>query len=164
MAFVIDFKGNWDEYLPLIEFAFNNSYHWSIAMAPFETLYGRWCRSPIVLFEVDEFAIVGLESIYEVVEKVWLIKDNLKMSQSRQKSYINNRKRDLDFMVGDLVYLKITFMKRVMRFGRKGNLVPIMWGQMRLWNALRMLPNSWNHQLNWLRCIRWSMCQFLKSA
>ncbi|WMV50499.1 hypothetical protein MTR67_043884, partial [Solanum verrucosum] len=47
--FVIDFKGNWDDHLPLIEFAYNNSYHSSIGMATFEALYGRRCRSPIVL-------------------------------------------------------------------------------------------------------------------
>ncbi|XP_015068706.1 uncharacterized protein LOC107013265 [Solanum pennellii] len=93
-------------------------------MAPFEALYGRICRSPIWWFEVGEFAIIGTEEIYEVVEKVRLIRDRLKMAQSRQKSYADNRKRDLEFMVGDLVYLKISFMKRVMRFGRKGKLSP----------------------------------------
>ncbi|WMV25598.1 hypothetical protein MTR67_018983 [Solanum verrucosum] len=46
-ACVIDFKGNWDDHLPLIEFSYNNSYHSSIGKAPFEELYGRRCRSPI---------------------------------------------------------------------------------------------------------------------
>ena len=43
---VLDFKGSWDQYLPLVEFAYNNSYHSSIGMAPYEALYGRKCRSP----------------------------------------------------------------------------------------------------------------------
>ncbi|WMV24364.1 hypothetical protein MTR67_017749 [Solanum verrucosum] len=47
MACVIDFKGNWDYHLPLIDFAYNNNYHSSIQMAPYEALYGRRCRSPI---------------------------------------------------------------------------------------------------------------------
>ena len=47
-ACVIDFKGSWDEHLPLIEFAYNNSYHASIQMAPFEALYGRKCRYLLV--------------------------------------------------------------------------------------------------------------------
>ncbi|WMV13915.1 hypothetical protein MTR67_007300 [Solanum verrucosum] len=47
---VIDFKGNWDVHLPLIEFVYNNSYHSSIGMVPFEVLYGRMCRSPIGWF------------------------------------------------------------------------------------------------------------------
>jgi len=51
-ACVIDFKINWDHHLPLIEFAYNNSYHSSIGMSPFEALYGRRCRSPIGWFEL----------------------------------------------------------------------------------------------------------------
>ena len=46
-ACMIDFKGDWDDHFPLIEFSYNNSYHSSIGMAPFEELYGRRCRSPI---------------------------------------------------------------------------------------------------------------------
>ena len=42
---VLDFKGSWDQYLPLVEFAYNNSYHSSIGMAPYEVLYDRRCRS-----------------------------------------------------------------------------------------------------------------------
>lgn len=46
-ACVLDFGGKWSEYLPLAEFAYNNSYQSSIQMAPYEALYGRPCRSPI---------------------------------------------------------------------------------------------------------------------
>ena len=79
---------------------------------------GEKCRSPIGWFEVNEFALIGPEVVYEVVEKVRLIMDRLKTAQSRQKSYTNNWKRDLEFMVGDLVYLNISPMKEVMRFGK----------------------------------------------
>ena len=51
-ACVIDFKGSWDEHLPLVEFFYNNSYHSAISMDPFEDLYGRRCRSLIRLLEV----------------------------------------------------------------------------------------------------------------
>ena len=44
---VIDLKGNWDNNFSLMEFAYNNSYHSSISMAPYEALFGRRCRSPI---------------------------------------------------------------------------------------------------------------------
>ena len=44
---IIDFKVNWDKHLPLVVFAYNNSYHSSISMAHYEALYGRRCRSPI---------------------------------------------------------------------------------------------------------------------
>ncbi|KAK4388581.1 hypothetical protein Sango_2464700 [Sesamum angolense] len=46
-ACVIEFRGNWDDHLPLMEFAYNNIFHSSIGMAPYEALYGRKCRSPI---------------------------------------------------------------------------------------------------------------------
>ncbi|GKG54412.1 putative reverse transcriptase domain-containing protein, partial [Tanacetum coccineum] len=47
-AYVIDFGGNWDVHLPLAEFSYSNSYHSSIQYAPFEALYGRKCRSPVL--------------------------------------------------------------------------------------------------------------------
>ncbi|RVW81510.1 Transposon Ty3-G Gag-Pol polyprotein [Vitis vinifera] len=59
-----------------------------------------------------------------IVEKVALIKERLKAAQSRHKSYADNRRRDLEFEVGDHVFLKVSPMKSVMRFGRKGKLSP----------------------------------------
>ncbi|WP_340057485.1 hypothetical protein, partial [Corynebacterium parakroppenstedtii] len=53
---VLDFKGSWEEHLPLVEFAYNNSYQASIGMAPYEALYGRECRSPICWTEVGDKA------------------------------------------------------------------------------------------------------------
>ncbi|WMV45442.1 hypothetical protein MTR67_038827 [Solanum verrucosum] len=99
-ACVIDFKGNWDNHLPLIEFSYNNNDHSSIAMVPFEALYGRRCRSQVGWFEVGEFALFGSEVVYEATEKVRLIRDRLKMAHSRQKSYADNRKSDLEFEEG----------------------------------------------------------------
>ncbi|WMV09136.1 hypothetical protein MTR67_002521 [Solanum verrucosum] len=58
-ACVIDFQGSWDDHLSLIEVTYNNSYHSSIGMAPFEALYDRRCRSLIGSFEVGEIALIG---------------------------------------------------------------------------------------------------------
>ena len=58
------------------------------------------------------------------VEKITLIKERLKATQSRQKSYADNRRRDLEFEVGDHVFLQVSPMKFVMRFERKGKLSP----------------------------------------
>ncbi|WMV54877.1 hypothetical protein MTR67_048262 [Solanum verrucosum] len=66
----------------------------------------------------------GPEVVYDAIEKVQLIKERLKMTQSRQHSYADMRRRDLEFDVNDLVYLKISHMKGMMRFGKKGNLNP----------------------------------------
>ena len=120
----IDFKGSWDDHLPLIEFAYNNSYHSSIQMAPFEALYGRRCRSPIGWFEVSESLIIGLDLVFDALEKVQLIIERLRASQSRQKSYANVCIKDLKFDIGDYVYLKISPMKGVKQFSKKGKLSP----------------------------------------
>ena len=76
-AGIIDLKGSWDDHLPLIEFAYNNSYHSSIQMAPFEALYGRRCRSPIGWFEVSEASIIGPDLVFDALEKVQLIRERL---------------------------------------------------------------------------------------
>ena len=85
-AYVINFKGSWDDHLPLIEFAYNNSYHSSIQMAPHEALYGRRCRSHIGWFEVGEAGLIGPNLVHQAMEKVKVIQERLKTAQSRQKS------------------------------------------------------------------------------
>ncbi|KAH0710910.1 hypothetical protein KY284_012337 [Solanum tuberosum] len=115
-------QGILDDHLPLIEFAYNNSYHSSIQIAPYEALYGRRCRYPVGWFEVGKAALIGPDSIHDAMEKVQLIRDRLKTAQSRQKSYEDVRRRELQFQVDDWVFLKVSPMKRVMRFCKKGNL------------------------------------------
>nr|GEU96112.1 putative reverse transcriptase domain-containing protein [Tanacetum cinerariifolium] len=51
-ACVIDFGSSWDRHLPLVEFSYNNSYHASIKATPYEALYERKCRSPIIMVNV----------------------------------------------------------------------------------------------------------------
>ncbi|KAD6454147.1 hypothetical protein E3N88_08853 [Mikania micrantha] len=123
-ACVIDFGGNWDSHLPLVEFSYNNSYHASIGMAPFEALYGRKCRSPICWTEVGDSQITGPEIIQETTDKIRQIRDNLLASRSRQKSYADKRRKPLEFEVGDMVLLKVSPWKGVVRFGKKGKLAP----------------------------------------
>ncbi|GKC32252.1 putative reverse transcriptase domain-containing protein [Tanacetum coccineum] len=83
---------------------FSCSYHSSIGCAPFEALYGRKCRKTTV--------------------KVVLIKEKLKAARDRQKSYADNRRKPLEFEVGDRVMLKVSPWKGVIRFGKKGKLAP----------------------------------------
>ncbi|KAH0733004.1 hypothetical protein KY289_004192 [Solanum tuberosum] len=137
-ACVIDFKGNWDDYLPLIEFAYNNSYDSSIQMAPYEALYRRRCRSPIGWFEVGEAGLIGPELVHQSMKKVKVIQERLKTAQSRQESYTNVRRRELKFEVDDWVYLKVSPMKGVMRFGKKGKLSPRYIG---LYRISKMIGN-----------------------
>ena len=67
-ACLINFKGSWDDHLLLIEFAYNNSYHSTIQMAPYEALYGRKCRSLVGCFEVGEAALIGPDSVLYSME------------------------------------------------------------------------------------------------
>ncbi|GKC42777.1 reverse transcriptase domain-containing protein [Tanacetum coccineum] len=123
-ACVIDFGGSWDVHLPLAEFSYNNSYHSSIKCAPFEALYGRKCRSPVLWAEIGESSLIGPELIQETTDKVVLIKEKLKAARDRQKSYADNRRKPLEFEVGDRVMLKVSPWKGVVRFGKKGKLAP----------------------------------------
>ena len=123
-ACVMEFKGSWDTHLALMEFAYNNSYQASIEMAPFEALYGRKCRTPVCWDEVGERRLVGPELVQITSEKVKVVRDNLKIARDRQKSYADNNRRDLQFEIGDQVFLKISPWKGVLRFGKRGKLSP----------------------------------------
>ena len=121
-ACVLDHKGSWEEQLPLVEFAYNNSYQASIQMAPYEALYGRPCRSPLCWVELGESSITGPDLIRDTSEKVSLIRQRLLTAQSRQKSYADVRRRPLEFEVGDHVFLKVMPKRGVVRFGKHGKL------------------------------------------
>ena len=77
-------------------------------MSPFEALSGRKCETPLMWSEVGERSYFGPECIREVEEQVAKFRENLKAAQSRQKSYADNRRRDLEFEGGDFVYLKVS--------------------------------------------------------
>jgi hypothetical protein len=123
-ACMIDCGKNWDKYLSLAEFAYNNSYQSSLRMAPFEALYGRRCRTPLNWSQSGEREIFGLHLVTEAEGKVKLIRKNLEAAQARQKSYHDKRRKPLQFEVGDFVYLKVSPTKGVQRFGIKGKLAP----------------------------------------
>ncbi|GJT70498.1 putative reverse transcriptase domain-containing protein, partial [Tanacetum coccineum] len=114
-ACILDFGGSWDIHLPLVEFSYNNSYHSSVRCAPFEALYGRKCRSPIMWAEVGEGQLIGPELVQETTEKISQIKDRLKAARDRQKSYADKRRKPLEFSVGDYVLLKVSPWKGVVR-------------------------------------------------
>ncbi|KAD4981936.1 hypothetical protein E3N88_18607 [Mikania micrantha] len=121
---VLDFGGNWDSHLLLIEFSYNNTYHSSIGCAPFEALYGRKCRSPICWLEVGDNRITGPELIQGTTDKIAQIEQRLQATRSRQKSYTDKQRKPLEFQVGDRVMLKLSPWKGVVRFANKGKLTP----------------------------------------
>ncbi|GKF13621.1 putative reverse transcriptase domain-containing protein [Tanacetum coccineum] len=102
-------------HLPLVEFSYNNSYYTSIRYAPFEALYGS---------EIGEGSLIGPKLVQETIDKVVVIKEKLKAARDRQKSYANNRRKPLEFEVGDHVMLKVSPWKGVVHFRKKGKLAP----------------------------------------
>jgi len=76
-ACVMDFGVGWSKFLPLVEFAYNNSYQASIEMAPYEAFYGRKCRSPVYWFEVGKKRLMGPELIQITSEKIEVIRKKL---------------------------------------------------------------------------------------
>ena len=93
-------------------------------MAPYEALYGKQCRTPLCWSEVGERRLIGPELVQLTAEKIDVIRERLKTAQSRQKSYADRRRKDLEFQVDDWVFLKLSPWKGVVRFGKRGKLSP----------------------------------------
>lgn len=90
-------------------------------MAPFEAIYGRSCRFPIYWEEVCDRRILSPEWVQTYMENIKKIRHKLQTAQSRQKSYADRRRRELEFAVGDSVFLKVSPIKEVMRLARNEN-------------------------------------------
>nr|GEU64717.1 putative reverse transcriptase domain-containing protein [Tanacetum cinerariifolium] len=114
----------WVKHLPLVEFSYNNSYHASIKVAPYEALYGQKCRSPVCWAEVGEAQLTGPEMIQETTKKIILIKQRIQAAQDRQKSYADRKRKPMEFKVKDRVMLKVLPWKGVVRFIKQGKLNP----------------------------------------
>ncbi|KAL2246065.1 UNVERIFIED_CONTAM: Transposon Tf2-12 polyprotein [Sesamum indicum] len=95
-ACTMEFKGNWDDHLPLMEFAYNNSFHSSIGMARYEALYGRRCRSPICWDIEGLRQLESPELVQKTVKKVQVVKKCLKATQDRQKCYVDQHRREME--------------------------------------------------------------------
>ncbi|GJW82345.1 putative reverse transcriptase domain-containing protein [Tanacetum coccineum] len=121
-ACAIDFGKGWVKHLPLTEFSYNNSYHASIKAAPYKALYCQKCRSPVCWAEVGEAKLTGPELIQETTEKIVVIKQRMQVAQDRQKSYTDQKRKPMEFEVGDRVILKVSPWKGVIRFGNRDNL------------------------------------------
>ena len=115
---VLDWSGTWEQYLPSVEFSYNNSYHASIGMSPYEVLYGRPCRTPLCWAEVGERHMLGPDVVDETTEKIKIVQENMKKAQDRQKKYGDQNRREVIFQVCDWVYLKVAAQKGRDRFGK----------------------------------------------
>jgi len=123
-ACVMEYGGSWDSHLPMVEFSYNNSYHSSIGMPPYEMLYGRKCRTPSCWLEPGEKQFAGPEVVQITAEKVNIAKEALRVARERQKAYADKKRRPFDFKVGEMVMLKVSPWKGIIRFGKRGKLSP----------------------------------------
>ncbi|GJR85218.1 putative reverse transcriptase domain-containing protein [Tanacetum coccineum] len=148
------------------EYCLASSSGWTnIRCAPFEALYCRKRRSPVLWEEIRESSLTGLELVLETADKVVLIKENLKAAIDCQKSYVHYRRKPLEFEVENRVLLRVTPWKGVVRFGKKGKLAPRYAGSFKILErighvAYRLrLPEELNtvhdtfHVLNLKKCL-----------
>ena len=120
----MNFQVSWNHYISLIEFAYNNSFQATIGVASYKLLYGRKCRSSVHWDEARERRYLGPNIIRNMAMAVENIKKCMLVTQDRQKFYADPKRRPLEFSIGDKVFLKVALMKGIMRFGKKGKLIP----------------------------------------
>jgi len=106
-------KGRWKSFLSLIEFTYNNGFHSNIGMTPYEALYGRRCRIPLCWLEPRENLSLGPEVAQQTTKNVKLIQERKRIAQSRQKSYQDKRRKDLEFEVRDYKRLDDQYRRQV---------------------------------------------------
>jgi len=93
-------------------------------LSPYEALYGRDCRTPLNWSEVGERRLYGNKKVNEAEEKVKQIKIALEAAQDRYKAYADEHRSNMEYKIGEYVYLKVTPFKGTQRFQGKGKLAP----------------------------------------
>ena len=131
---MMDFKGNCDDNLALVEFSYNNSYYSSIQVAPYKALYGRRCGSHIGWFEVSEEGSIGPYLVHQAMKNVKGIQERLGTAQSHQNP--NVRRRAFKFELDNWVFLKVSPMRGVMGFAKNGKLSLLYIGSYRISNRI----------------------------
>ena len=131
-ACIIDFGGNWDSHVPLAEFAYNNNHHFNIGALPFELLDGRKCGTPVYWGEIGHMMMGRTKVVLQTTKKIKQIRQRLQTTQSRQKSYADRRRSELEFQVGDMVLLKVSPWKGVICFRKREKLGPHYIGPFRI--------------------------------
>ena len=115
-------------YLPLIEFTYNNSFHSIIGMALFEDLYGRRCRTPLCWYESGESVVIEPKIVQQTMDKIKMIREKMKIAQSHQKSYHDKKRKDLSFEKGDHVFLRVTPVTGICRALKSRKMTPYFIG------------------------------------
>jgi hypothetical protein len=118
----------WEDYLPLVEFAYNKGYQEYLKMISFEVLYGRPCNTLVNWSNPINKITIGPDMLKEMEQQVIQIKQNLKVAQNRQKSYTDRKRNPREFKMGDHIYLRVRPMKSSLRMGACAKLAPRYFG------------------------------------
>ena len=110
--------GKWENYLHLVEFVYNNKFQVSTGMSPFEILYGRKCNTPISWSNPFDRLMLGPKLLKDMELTMKQVQQNLKVSQDRQKSYVDLERTSTEFQVGDHVYIKVNPKKSSLRLDK----------------------------------------------
>lgn len=124
----MDFGGWLKEFLSLVEFAYNNNYQSSIQMVSYGALYGRRCYTRVYWKKLGEAKILDLDLIRETKDNVKFIRVKLKKASDRKKFYSDLKRKDVEFDVGDKVFIMVLSWNKVLRFGYEGMLSPYFVG------------------------------------
>jgi ribosomal protein L21E len=112
----------------LVEFSYNNSTHISIAVPPYEALYGRRCRTSVCWGDIGQKELGSLDVVRDTSERFDMIKTRMKAAQDRQKSYADKQRRPIEFQVGDMVLLKVSPSNGIIRSRNSGKIGPTFIG------------------------------------
>eukprot|EP00253_Pinus_taeda_P027707 PITA_27707 len=123
-SYVMQQPNRWEEYLHLVEFAYNNGYHASLQMSPFEVIYGRKCHTPSSWGGPEDKLMLGPEMLKEMEQMDKKVRANLKVAQDRQKSYADRKRNFKEFQVGEHVYVRIRAKKSTLQWSGCAKLAP----------------------------------------
>jgi hypothetical protein len=123
-VYVMEKHKHWEEFLPLVEFTYNNSYQRTIKMVPFEFLYRRSCQTPLSWDHLEDRFLVGLEVIQQMEDQMQTIRQKIKEAQDWHKIYVDEHRVDRSYNVGDRVFLRVKPHKRLIKFGKGAKLSP----------------------------------------
>eukprot|EP00253_Pinus_taeda_P032926 PITA_32926 len=118
----------WEDYLHLVEFTYNNGYHSSTQLSPFEVLYGRKCRTPSSWGGPEDRLRLGPDMLKEMEDMVKKVRNNLKAAQDRQKSFVDRKRRFKEFQVGDHVFARIQTRRSALQWSGCAKLAPRYFG------------------------------------
>eukprot|EP00253_Pinus_taeda_P001534 PITA_01534 len=127
-AYVMKQPTLWEEYLHLVEFAYNNGYHTSTQMSPFEVMYGRKCQTPSSWGGPEDKLSLGPEMLKEMEEMVKRVRVNLKAAQDKQKNFADRKRRFKEYQVGDHVYIRIQTKRITLQWSGCAKLAPRYYG------------------------------------